>query len=800
MNTATTPHKTDAIGRFRIERTLGQGAQGTVYLAWDAHLERQVALKSVGQGLDAAEHARHLLAEARTLGKLNHPHLATVFDALEYKGSHYLVLEYIDGETLQARLRSKGALEKNAALQLALQILDGLAHAHARNIVHRDIKPSNIIIDTSGNARLLDFGIAVTAGTCDVAAGTPRYAAPEIIDGQAADKAADVFSFALVLYEMLTGRPAVTGSSLQEIMDRIVNLPIPAPSTLRSDIDERLDDIVLKGLFKNRQDRYQDATALHAALLAYLQPAEEAPATSGNSQHTFDFVLMRMRVKSNFPALSQTISTINRITASDDESMQTLTTTLLKDFSLTNKLLRLVNSSTYGQFGGNISTISRAVMILGFDVVRNLAITLILLEHLQNRNQAIQLRDHVICALFNGIMARQLLSPAGGGDHEEGYICGVFFNLGRLLAMYYLYDEWVEIENRMRTGAAEPEAARAVLGISLEELGTGIARSWNLPERIVRSMERIDGLPPPAQAHHKDALRIAANAGDILCQIATRADPADKSRQLDHLAKRYKSRLPLTAKDYSAAVKESVEKFIQEATLLIHEHGSSPMLATIRGWSSKHTETAEHTVAAKTTDDMIAGDAGYAAAQALAGSGPDAVADAAGADQGAILTAGIQDVTNSLVNGCSLNDVLRMILETMYRGIGFERVLLALRETRGNRMAGRFGFGAEADVIAKTFNFELSGTADVFQLAVTKNLDLVIADSSAANIRSRIPEWHRTRIGAGSFMLLPVAISGRCVGLFYGDRLQANALAIDTAKMSLLKTLRNQAVLAFKQR
>lgn len=797
MSIATLPHAADAIGRFRIERTLGQGAQGTVYLAWDVHLERQVALKSVGQGRGAAECAQRLLAEARTLGKLNHPHLATVFDALEYEGSHYLVLEYVAGETLEARLRGKGALEKTAALQIALQVLDGLAHAHARNIIHRDIKPSNIIIDAVGNARLLDFGIAVAAGTRDAPAGTPQYASPETIDEQAAGKTADVFSFALVLYEMLTGRPAVAGASAFEIMHKIANLPIPAPSTLQSGIDERLDDILLKGLIKNPQDRYQDAAAMHAALLAYLQPAEATPGASGNSQHALDFVLMRMRVKSNFPALSQTISTINRITASDDESMQTLTTTLLKDFSLTNKLLRLVNSSTYGQFGGNISTISRAVMILGFDVVRNLAITLILLEHLQNRHQATQLRDHVICALFNGIMTRQLLPSAGGGDHEEGYICGVFFNLGRLLAMYYLYDEWVEIENRMRAGSAEPEAARAVLGVTLEELGIGIARSWNLPERIVRSMERIDGLPPPAQAHHKDALRIAANAGDILCQIATRADPAEKSRQLDHLAKRYKSRLPLTARDYSAAVEEGVAKFIQEASLLIHEHGSSPMLAKIRGWSSKPAETAEHAVAAKTADDM---DAGYAAAQALAGSGPDAVADAAGADQGAVLTAGIQDVTNSLVNGCSLNDVLRMILETMYRGIGFERVLLALRDTRGNRMAGRFGFGAEADVIAKAFTFELSGTADVFQLAVAKNLDLVIADSSAANISSRIPEWHRTRIGAGSFMLLPIAISGRCVGLFYGDRLQTNSLVIETAKMSLLKTLRNQAVLAFKQR
>ena len=413
-----------------------------------------MALKSVGQGRGAAERARRLLAEARTLGKLNHPHLATVFDALEHEGSHYLVLEYVAGETIDTRLRRGGAMDKHTAINIALQVLDGLAHAHARNIIHRDVKPSNVVIDSEGKARLIDFGIAVADGTQDAQGGTPQYAAPEAIDDQAAGKAADVFSLALVFYEMLTGRPAVAGASAFEVMHKIANLPIPAPSTIRPDIDERLDDIILKGLIKNRHDRYTDAATMRQALLAYLKPAENtAPASPGGNQRALDFVLMRIRAKSNFPVLSQSISTINRITASDDESMQTLASALLKDFSLINKLLRLVNSTSYGQFGGNISTISRAVMILGFDTVRNLAVTLILLEHMQNRHQAGQLRDEVIRALFNGIMTRRLLASSGGGDNEEGFICGAFFNLGRLLVMYYLHDEWVDIENRMRAGA-----------------------------------------------------------------------------------------------------------------------------------------------------------------------------------------------------------------------------------------------------------------------------------------------------------------------------------------------------------
>lgn len=788
MNTMASPKSSIGSGRFRIERILGQGAQGTVYLAYDAHLEREVALKSVGQGRGAAERARRLLAEARTLGKLNHPHLATVFDALEYEGSHYLVLEYVAGETVDAQLRRKGAMDRNAAIHIALEVLDGLAHAHARNIVHRDVKPSNVVIDSAGKARLIDFGIAVAEGTLDAPAGTPQYAAPEAVDEQAAGKAADVFSLALVLYEMLTGRPAVAGASAFEVMHKIANLPIAAPSTIRPDIDERLDDIVLKGLIKKQQDRYRDAATMREALLAYLQPEQEA-MPAGGGQHALDFVLMRMRVKSSFPALSQTISTINRIAASDDESMQTLATTLLKDFSLTNKLLRLVNSTSYGQFGGNISTISRAVMILGFDVVRNLAVTLILLEHMQNRHQAGQLRDEVIRALFNGIMTRRLLGASGGGDAEEGFICGVFFNLGRLLAMYYLYDEWVEIENRMRAGTPEQEAARAVIGLSLEELGTGIARSWNLPERMVRSMERITLPLPPAPANARDNLRIATNVGDALCRIASSTEPAQKNLQLEKFAKDCRSRLKLTAKDYAAAVEDSVEKFAQEAQLLINDHSKSPMLETIRLWSS-NPEDARKPAAAAVPD----------AVTALADAANAAVPAMETGNACATLTAGIQDITSTLVNGGSLNDVLRMVLETMYRGIGFDRVLLALRDARTGRMTGRFGFGADSEQVVKAFAFDLKDPSDVFQLAVGKNLDLVIADSTVDNIRSRIPEWHHTRVRARSFIVLPLTVGKSCVGLLYGDRMQADSLGIESASMSLLKTLRNQAVLAFRQR
>ena len=281
--------------------------------------------------------------------------------------------------------------------------------------------------------------------------------------------------------------------------------------------------------------------------------------------------------------------------------------------------------------------------------------------------------------------------------------------------------------------------------------------------------------------------------------------PCRKKQQLENLAKRCRSRLALSAKDYATAVEDSIEKFSQEAKLLVNDQSKSTILGTIRAWSTNQDENhgenrnnGETGAAAKTTASsaMTAADDVMAAlTQAM-----PAAAETGTGDVRAILTAGIQDITNSLVNGCNLSDVLRMVLETMYRGIGFDHVLLALRDARNNRITGRFGFGADSEAIVRAFAFDLKNASDVFQLAVEKNLDLVIADSSAANICTRIPEWHRTNVRAHNFMVLPITIDKRCVGLFYGDRLQANSLAIETATMNMLKTLRNQAVLAFKQR
>ena len=168
-----------------------------------------------------------------------------------------------------------------------------------------------------------------------------------------------------MLYEMVTGEFAVSGDNIFEVLNRAANEKIAAPSTRNDRVDEKLEVIVLKAVAKNPDERYASASAMKQALQDYLGETREAAIDQKDSHSTLEFLIRRMRSKSDFPALSSIISEINMIVASDSASSSKLARTILQDFALTNKLLKLVNTASFGQFGGTISTISKAVVYSG---------------------------------------------------------------------------------------------------------------------------------------------------------------------------------------------------------------------------------------------------------------------------------------------------------------------------------------------------------------------------------------------------------------------------------------------------
>ncbi|QDX82765.1 serine/threonine protein kinase, partial [Denitratisoma sp. DHT3] len=306
------------IGRYEIRRELGRGAQSVVYLGWDPQLQREIAIKTMHFDQPDPQRNAMLLAEARTVSKLQHPNVVAIFDAGEQGGDPYLVFEYVAGQTLAERLRREGPIEPALAAGLMRQVLGALAQAHAQGIIHRDLKPSNIIMDADGAPRVMDFGIAVRGNDLPAGEegllGTPAYMAPEYLESRCVSEQMDVFAAGLILLEMITGRRAIQGDSVGQIVYRIRNEDVQLPRG----IDEKLGDIILKACARKRELRFGDAGQMRGGVDAYLDiGSAAADGATEQQQATLEFLLRRMRHKSDFPALSDSVSAINKLTNSD---------------------------------------------------------------------------------------------------------------------------------------------------------------------------------------------------------------------------------------------------------------------------------------------------------------------------------------------------------------------------------------------------------------------------------------------------------------------------------------------------
>lgn len=807
------------IGKFDILRVLGTGAQSVVYLAHDPQLQREVAIKSLH--LDSRDESRRqaLMDEARTVGKLRHPNIVPIFDAGEQDGDPYLVFEYVEGRNLAEHLRETGGMPAPRAIELMLLILDAVENAHRHGIIHRDLKPSNILLNADGVPRVMDFGIAVRVnqdsapGISDGILGTPAYLAPECINEGRPSVQSDIFSAGLILCELLTGRPVVSGKSVLTVLHRMSTEPIRLPPEAAGVVDDRLGDIILKATAMDTAARYADIPALRTALKAWLTPQEEdAPArpNEGGKQSTLDFLLRRMRHKSDFPALSEAISTINRLAASDQESVSSLSNTILKDVALTNKLMRLVNSAFYKQAGGGtISTISRAVMILGFGTVRSIATSLILMEHLQNKGQATQLREEFVRAIMSGILARDMARKGMVKDFEEAFISSMFHNLGRMLACYYFPDETVEIRKHLaQQGGSEAAASARVLGISYEELGIGVARSWGFPDSMVGSMRRLPDGSVKKSANPNEKLRVLTGLSDQLCAVFEQVPAEKQKEELLKISRRFGDSIPFDNEQLQQTVKHSLEEVVNYTAAIRLNLQQSTLGRQISAWSGK-APPVETDAASSAASTSIPGNLTRTAivAPAPAEARPESAGETGGAaaagpsleEAQAILNAGIQDITGSLVGDYALADILRIIIETMYRGIGFQHVLLCIKDARSNSMAAKFGFGPEIEEIIRRFRFPLGGRKDIFDVALTRGADILISDIRDPKISGHIPEWFGKTVAAETFILFPLVIKNAPVGLIYADKANAGELVIPENVLSMLRALRNQAVLAIKQ-
>ncbi len=269
--------------RYEIIKIIGKGGMGVVFYAKDRKLKKAVAIKTLSFSLIKDEDFKNrLLREAITLGQIEHPNICSVYDVVIKKEYSYIVMQYVEGENL-AKLLKKGKLPLEQAIDIGIQLSEGLSAAHKKGIVHRDIKPSNIVISKDGYVKILDFGLAKPyineSGKNDssidnyeitktgVIVGTVSYMSPEQAEGGKVDHRSDIFSLGIILYEMFTGENPFSGKSHISIMANIINKEIIPPNNIVNNLPEGVNEIIKKTLRKKPEERYQDATDIKNELL-----------------------------------------------------------------------------------------------------------------------------------------------------------------------------------------------------------------------------------------------------------------------------------------------------------------------------------------------------------------------------------------------------------------------------------------------------------------------------------------------------------------------------------------------------
>lgn len=776
------------LARFVLLRELGRGAQAVVWLAHDPRLDREVAVKLLSGDADAA--TRHeWLNEARAVSRLTHPNIVPVFEADEFEGAPYLVFEYVEGQTLHEQRRKNPSLPAREAVTLMLGVLDALAAAHEQGIVHRDLKPSNVLLGRDGRPRVMDFGIAARvaqdkgrSGTeahagDGLVVGTPGYISPEAARGESPMPAMDVFSAGVMLGELLAGAPLMRETNPYRALARVQTEDLLLPEKLK--IDDTLRGIVQRALARDAGHRYDSARSLHAALSGWLNPGD-APSAEDSGHATLDFLLRRMRHKTDFPALSSSVVNIQRVAMSETESLNRLSEEILKDVALTNKLLRMVNTVHFTSVaGGGVSTVSRAVAMVGFAGIRNMALSVVLLEHMGDKGHAAQLKEEFLRALMAGTLAAELMPDTRA--NEEAFLAAMFQNLGRMLTEYYLQEEALQIREQLKQGRDTPvareAAARQVLGIGFDELGAGVARAWGLPETLQRSLRTPLGEVPTRAIDRQadrgvERMRWLARGANALTDAMLGADGAQQSAALAAVAERFAPALGLQARDIVACTQGARERMAGLAQAMgLQVPAGAPARRLLQATLDPKT------LAAAPTLTLRGGPAG---------------------SQG--LSSGLLAVKQAVAQrSMRLNEVLNLVLETLQQGLELRCVVFCLRDPKSGLLIGRVALGEGSSDVSGAFRIAPDATAghDLFAAISAKGADLLIAD--ARTVAKRLPAWYRQRVNGGTFVLLPMMVKGRPIGLIYGDKAEASTLKVGEAELALMRGLRDQAVEAFSK-
>lgn len=477
-----------------------------------------------------------------------------------------------------------------------------------------------------------------------------------------------------------------------------------------------------------------------------------------NAKRTMDTVN-----QGDFPAAMEHVSKLMSASQSPNTSAKDVSRIILKDLGLTNKVLKITNSAYYSIRSGSsrkISTVTGAVVLLGFKVVCDIAAGVCLFDYLSTKTNNIKgLKRMVALSFTSASFARELSRAINYPDEEEAYLCGLFYDLGRLVAAFMLSEEYGRLQKEVEKGSPEAQAAKAHLGMTVRELGMSVAKVWNFPEKIQKSMEampeKTDGKPSET-----DILRALASMGHLVSRAALSGPEADK--ELSRIISLYGKFLPIN-EDIIGEVKDEAERRAAE------------LMAPLGIDISVLKDGAE-------ADRPKPADA----------EAQDQEMDDSERRKECILNASVE-ITESIIKGCDLDSTFMIIIESMQNGLGLEHAFLSIVDPGRTIIKARYGVGALIDESISKLVLPLKDSSGIIASCVAWGKDMTVsADSS---VLPQGDEMVLKVLDASSIAAFPIIVDNRSIGCFVVSK---KGKAMDAATIRQAGKLRDYAVLAIE--
>jgi len=527
-----------------------------------------------------------------------------------------------------------------------------------------------------------------------------------------------------------------------------------------------------------------------------------APDATPNHQRTMARLREGLQRLGDLPIFSTSINRVRRVSSDPKSDAMAVTQEILKDANLSTKLLRLGNSAYYNRGVGKISAVSRAVIMLGFETVRNVTLTLKLIESFQNANPAVDMSRMLVKSYLAAGFVRELAERCGVKDIEESYVCALLYSLGETTVAYVLPEEYVDIKRLIADGRSPAAAENAVLGTSVHLISQDLAASWEFPPSVVSTMAP----PPESPCTAKDRVSfnrsIAALSHRLLENLYSDARTGnDLAETLERLSK--------TTGLNDGAVEHYLGESFRQSCALAAEYGLDKQLlkpplggaeATLRNkWARQFSFLASRGEPAAPPEV----DAPATIIAPASDSEPEQGRDQRTADPLALrVDPGlqlkmIQEITDLIANSARLSDVFAKVVEGLHRGAGFERALLCLVTPDRRRYVGRLAAGSGHDALREYFAFPIKTDDDLFSRILSQGGELTVDDTAAAEWGNLLPADFVKMTGADSFIVAALRFQDKPVGFFYADCAVSRRAIDKEARRSMLQFV-TQARLALR--